>query len=78
VDEIFPARRGGRRVIISLDLADGDDDREWHQANKRREWRSGFDTTKVTLSGVATAKHYHYMVLTKAFGATKHSVVAWF
>jgi hypothetical protein len=37
---------GGRRVIISLDLADGDDDREWYQADKKREWRSGMTQRK--------------------------------
>ncbi|CAB9515924.1 expressed unknown protein [Seminavis robusta] len=37
---------GGRRVIISLDLADGDDDREWYQAGKKREWRSGMTQRK--------------------------------
>jgi hypothetical protein len=43
------ARRGGRRVIISLDLADGDDDREWYQANQKREWRSGMTQRKSRL-----------------------------
>lgn len=32
-----PAVGGGRRVILSLDLGDGDDDREWYQADKKRE-----------------------------------------
>jgi len=40
---------GGRRVIISLDLADGDDDREWYQANTKREWRSGMTQRKSRL-----------------------------
>jgi hypothetical protein len=38
-----------RRVIISLDLADGDDDREWYQADKKREWRSGMTQRKSRL-----------------------------
>jgi hypothetical protein len=37
---------GRRRVIISLDLADGDDDREWYQANAKREWRIGMTQRK--------------------------------
>jgi hypothetical protein len=40
---------GGRRVIISLDLADGDDDREWYQANAKREWRNGLTQRKSRL-----------------------------
>mmetsp|Transcript_17547 Transcript_17547/g.27101 ORF Transcript_17547/g.27101 Transcript_17547/m.27101 type:complete len:348 (-) Transcript_17547:2567-3610(-) len=40
---------GGRRVIVSLDLADGDDDREWYEANKKREWRSGMTQRKSRL-----------------------------
>jgi Protein of unknown function (DUF1826) len=39
----------GRRVIISLDLADGDDDREWCVVNKRREWRNGLTQRKSRL-----------------------------
>jgi hypothetical protein len=38
--------KGGRRVIVSLDLGDGDDDREWYEANKKREWRSGMTQRK--------------------------------
>lgn len=38
-----------RRVIVSLDLADGDDDREWHQADMKREWRSGMTQRKSRL-----------------------------
>jgi hypothetical protein len=38
-----------RRVIVSLDLADGDDDREWLQADKKREWRSGMTQRKSRL-----------------------------
>jgi hypothetical protein len=37
---------GRRRVIVSLDLADGDDDREWYQANSKREWRIGMTQRK--------------------------------
>ena len=42
------AENGGsrRRVIVSLDLADGDDDREWYEAGKKREWRSGMTQRK--------------------------------
>lgn len=43
------AASGGRRVIISLDLADGDDDREWYQADTKREWRSGMTQRKSRL-----------------------------
>jgi hypothetical protein len=41
-----PPGGGGRRVIVSFDLADGDDDREWYQAGKKREWRSGMTQRK--------------------------------
>lgn len=44
-----PPGNGGRRVIISLDLADGDDDREWYQRNQKREWRSGMTQRKSRL-----------------------------
>jgi len=44
-----PPGNGGRRVIISLDLADGDDDREWYQKNQKREWRSGMTQRKSRL-----------------------------
>lgn len=44
-----PPGIGGRRVIVSLDLADGDDDQEWYQANKKREWRSGMTQRKSRL-----------------------------
>lgn len=37
---------GGRRVIVSFDLADGDDDREWYQNGKKREWRNGLTQRK--------------------------------
>ena len=35
-----------RRVILSLDLADGDDDQEWYEYNKKRGWRSGMTQRK--------------------------------
>lgn len=44
-----PANTSSRRVIISLDLADGDDDREWYVVNKRREWRNGLTQRKSRL-----------------------------
>lgn len=40
---------GGRRIILSLDIADGDDDQEWFQADKKREWRSGMTQRKSRL-----------------------------
>jgi len=44
-----PPGTGGRRVIVSLDLADGDDDREWYERSKRRNWRSGMTQRKSRL-----------------------------
>ena len=41
-----PPGNGGRRVIVSFDLADGDDDREWYQVGKHREWRNGLTQRK--------------------------------
>uniref|UniRef100_A0A7S3L1Z7 Uncharacterized protein n=1 Tax=Amphora coffeiformis TaxID=265554 RepID=A0A7S3L1Z7_9STRA len=42
-----PAHDGsGRRVIVSFDLADGTDDREWYEIHKKREWRSGMTQRK--------------------------------
>ena len=38
-----------RRVIISFDLANGDDDREWFQADKKRGWRNGLTQRKSRL-----------------------------
>ena len=40
---------GGRRVIVSFDLADGDDDREWHDARRKRQWRAGMTQRKSRL-----------------------------
>ena len=36
-----PPGSGGRRVILSLDLANGEDEREWYEAGRKRGWRSG-------------------------------------
>ena len=45
-----PAENGSaRRVILSLDLADGDDNQEWYEYNKRRGWRSGMTQRKSRL-----------------------------
>mmetsp|Transcript_15912 Transcript_15912/g.36691 ORF Transcript_15912/g.36691 Transcript_15912/m.36691 type:complete len:364 (+) Transcript_15912:65-1156(+) len=38
--------QGRRRVIVSFDLADGDDDREWHDVGQKRQWRSGMTQRK--------------------------------
>lgn len=38
-----------KRIIVSFDLADGDDDREWEQANLKRSWRSGMTQRKSRL-----------------------------
>ena len=40
---------GRRRVIVSLDLADGDDDQEWYEVGQRRRWRSGMTQRKSRL-----------------------------
>jgi Protein of unknown function (DUF1826) len=44
-----PPGKGGRRVIVSFDLADGDDDREWYQVGLKRQWRSGMTQRKSRL-----------------------------
>jgi hypothetical protein len=41
--------RSKRRVILSLDLADGDDNQEWYSYNKKRGWRSGMTQRKSRL-----------------------------
>jgi hypothetical protein len=41
--------RGGKRVILSFDLADGDDDREWHDFHQKRKWRAGMTQRKSKL-----------------------------
>ncbi|KAL7532195.1 hypothetical protein ACHAXR_004483 [Thalassiosira sp. AJA248-18] len=40
---------GRRRVILSLDLADGMDDQEWHEIRRKRGWRSGMTQRKSRL-----------------------------
>lgn len=40
---------GRRRVILSLDLADGKDDREWYEISRKRGWRSGMTQRKSRL-----------------------------
>lgn len=42
-------RGGKRRVIVSLDLEDGLDNREWYDVNKSREWRLGMTQRKSRL-----------------------------
>ena len=44
-----PQPQGRRRVIVSFDLADGDDDREWHDVAQKRQWRSGMTQRKSRL-----------------------------
>jgi len=39
-------KTGRRRVILSLDLADGKDDQEWYEAHRKRGWRSGMTQRK--------------------------------
>ena len=44
-----PSNDGGgarRRVILSLDLADGVDDQEWYEAKRKQSWRSGMTQRK--------------------------------
>ena len=41
--------RGSRRVIVSFDLADGDDDREWYDVHQKRQWRAGMTQRKSKL-----------------------------
>ena len=41
--------RQRRRVILSFDLAAGEDDREWYQYGQKREWRSGMTQRKSKL-----------------------------
>ena len=41
-----PGRVKGRRMILSLDLADGKDDQEWFEISRKREWRSGMTQRK--------------------------------
>ena len=44
-----PPGSGERRVILSLDLADGKDNQEWYEVGRRREWRSGMTQRKSRL-----------------------------
>lgn len=41
-----PEGNSSRRVIVSFDLADGDDDREWHETGTKRAWRNGLTQRK--------------------------------
>ena len=41
--------RHQQRVIVSLDLADGDDDQEWYVSGRRRGWRLGMTQRKSRL-----------------------------
>lgn len=41
--------KGRRRVILSLDLADGKDNQEWYEISRKREWRSGMTQRKSRL-----------------------------
>ena len=41
-----PPRVKCRRMILSLDLADGVDDQEWFEISRKREWRSGMTQRK--------------------------------
>ena len=41
-----PPGLSSRRVIISLDLADGGDDQEWIEIGRKRGWRSGMTQRK--------------------------------
>ena len=40
------AAKSGKRVILSLDLADGKDKQEWYEISRRRGWRSGMTQRK--------------------------------
>jgi len=42
-------KMGKRRVILSLDLADGMDDQEWYESSRKRGWRSGMTQRKSRL-----------------------------
>ena len=37
---------GRKRMILSLDLADGKDDQEWYEISRKRGWRSGMTQRK--------------------------------
>jgi hypothetical protein len=40
---------GGKRVIVSLDIANREDDREWYETGRKREWRAGLTQRKPCL-----------------------------
>ena len=44
--------RHQRRVIVSLDLADGDDDQEWYVSGRRRGWRKRYDPAQESAGGL--------------------------
>ncbi|KAL9187126.1 hypothetical protein ACHAXT_010846 [Thalassiosira profunda] len=44
------AAQSGKRVILSLDLADGKDDQEWYEVQRKRGWRSGMTQRKSRLN----------------------------
>ena len=41
-----PRGSNGKRVILSLDLADGGDDQEWEERGRKRNWRVGMTQRK--------------------------------
>ena len=41
-----PPGNAGKRVILSLDLADGGDDQEWEERGRKRNWRVGMTQRK--------------------------------
>lgn len=41
-----PPGNKGKRVILSLDLADGGDDQEWEERGRKRNWRVGMTQRK--------------------------------
>jgi len=44
-----PPGDGRKRVILSFDLDDGDDDREWYDVHQKRKWRAGMTQRKSKL-----------------------------
>ena len=41
-----PPGNNAKRVILSLDLADGGDDQEWEERGRKRNWRVGMTQRK--------------------------------
>ena len=41
-----PPGNKAKRVILSLDLADGGDDQEWEERGRKRNWRVGMTQRK--------------------------------